>query len=98
MREATHDGAARALARDGRRSPRGVAGARARGIPAAGGSERATTHADGVAVTASPRSRAAVEELAALESDPELARGLSLVAAIRALEAGDAEGARALAA
>jgi cellulose synthase operon protein C len=42
------------------------------------------------------RSRAAVEELAALETDPELARGLTLVAAIRAVEAGDTEGARAL--
>jgi len=40
------------------------------------------------------RSRAAVEELAALESDPELSRGLSLVAAIRALEGGDPAAAR----
>jgi hypothetical protein len=42
------------------------------------------------------RSRAAVEELAALETEPELARGLSLVAAIRALEGGDVAGAREL--
>ncbi|HXN31960.1 MAG TPA: hypothetical protein VN894_08865, partial [Polyangiaceae bacterium] len=34
--------------------------------------------------TAGGRARAAVEELAALEKDPELARGLSLIAAIRA--------------
>ena len=42
------------------------------------------------------RSRAAVEELAALESDPELSRGLSLVAAIRALEGADPVAARKL--
>jgi hypothetical protein len=40
------------------------------------------------------RGLAAVEELAALESDPELARGLSLVAAMRAHATGDTEGAR----
>jgi len=40
------------------------------------------------------RGRAAVEELAELERDPELARGLSLIAAIRALAAGDSSGAR----
>jgi tetratricopeptide (TPR) repeat protein len=42
------------------------------------------------------RSRVAVEELAGLEPDPELARGLSLVAAIRALEGGDPAIARKL--
>jgi cellulose synthase operon protein C len=40
------------------------------------------------------RAAAAVEELAALEKDPEVARGLALVAAIRALDAGDASAAR----
>ncbi|HEX4445574.1 MAG TPA: tetratricopeptide repeat protein [Polyangiaceae bacterium] len=41
------------------------------------------------------RARAAIEELAGIETDAELARGLSLVAAMRAHAAGDAEGARA---
>jgi tetratricopeptide (TPR) repeat protein len=40
------------------------------------------------------RSRAALEELAALEPDRTLARGLSLVSALRAHAAGDAAGAR----
>ena len=40
------------------------------------------------------RARAAVEELAELERDPELARGLSLVAAIRAIAASDSAAAR----
>jgi hypothetical protein len=44
--------------------------------------------------SAGTRGRAAVEELAALESDPELSRGLSLVAAVRALDAGDTDAAR----
>jgi lipopolysaccharide biosynthesis regulator YciM len=42
------------------------------------------------------RARAAVEELAALESDPELARGLWLVAAMRAVVESDAAAARKL--
>ncbi len=41
------------------------------------------------------RARVAVEELAAIESDPELSRGLSLVAALRAHAAGDTAAARA---
>ncbi len=41
------------------------------------------------------RARAAVEELAGLEPDPDLARGLSLVAAMRAHGAGDLDAARA---
>ncbi|MBV9947712.1 MAG: hypothetical protein JOZ69_12735, partial [Myxococcales bacterium] len=49
----------------------------------------------GAGAGGSGRRRAAVEELAGLERDPELARGLSLVAALRALEGGDAEAARA---
>jgi cellulose synthase operon protein C len=40
------------------------------------------------------RRRAALEELAALERDPEMARGLALVAAVRAHAAGDLAGAR----
>jgi hypothetical protein len=40
------------------------------------------------------RPRAALEELAALETDPELARGLSLVAAMRAHAMGDTVAAR----
>jgi tetratricopeptide (TPR) repeat protein len=40
------------------------------------------------------RARAAVEELAAMEKDPDLARGLALVAAMRALAAGDGAAAR----
>ena len=40
------------------------------------------------------RARAAVEELAALEKDPELARGLALIAAIRAHAARDMPAAR----
>ena len=40
------------------------------------------------------RARAAIEELASLEPEPDLARGLSLVAATRALRAGDTAGAR----
>ena len=91
-----HEGAARALA-DMAAAPRGAWLARVLEAflpPPAGPS--ADADADRTAVRASPRARAAVEELVALESDPELARGLSLAAAIRALEAGDAEGARAL--
>jgi tetratricopeptide (TPR) repeat protein len=45
--------------------------------------------------TEDERSRIAVEELAALEEDPELSRGLSLVAALRAHAAGDVSAARA---
>jgi tetratricopeptide (TPR) repeat protein len=40
------------------------------------------------------RARHAVEELAAHESDPDLARGLGLVAAMRAMAGGDTEAAR----
>jgi len=40
------------------------------------------------------RAQAAIEELASLETDPELARGLSLVAAARSLDGGDLEAAR----
>jgi hypothetical protein len=45
--------------------------------------------------SAAPRTAAAVDELAALESDAVLARGLSVVAALRSLEAGDESSARA---
>jgi len=45
-------------------------------------------------VAGDDRPRAAVEELAAIESDSELSRGLGLVAAMRAHAAGDAEAAR----
>jgi cellulose synthase operon protein C len=41
------------------------------------------------------RARIAIEELAALEANPELSRGLSLVAALRAHAAGDTTAARA---
>jgi lipopolysaccharide biosynthesis regulator YciM len=40
------------------------------------------------------RDQVAIEELAALETDPDLARGLSLVAATRSLQAGDPASAR----
>src|SRR5580692_5488975 len=40
------------------------------------------------------RARTAVEELATLETDPELSRGLGLIAAMRAHAAGDEAGAR----
>jgi lipopolysaccharide biosynthesis regulator YciM len=40
------------------------------------------------------RDQAAIEELASLETDPDLARGLSLVAAARALQGGDPASAR----
>lgn len=43
---------------------------------------------------AGSRAQVAIEELAALETDPDLARGLSLVAATRALQAGDIAAAR----
>jgi cellulose synthase operon protein C len=43
---------------------------------------------------AGSREQAAIEELAALETDPDLARGLSLVSATRALQAGDPSAAR----
>ncbi len=43
---------------------------------------------------AGSRAQAAIEELARLETDPDLARGLSLVAATRALQAGDVAAAR----
>ena len=43
---------------------------------------------------AGERGRAALEELAGIESDAEVARGLSLVAAMRAHAAGDSDGAR----
>jgi cellulose synthase operon protein C len=42
----------------------------------------------------SDRARAAIEELAVLEKDPELARGLALVAALRGHAAGDVSTAR----
>ena len=45
--------------------------------------------------TGESRSRIAIEELAGLEADPELSRGLSLVAALRAHAAGDIPAARA---
>jgi tetratricopeptide (TPR) repeat protein len=48
----------------------------------------------GIAPPGGGRARAAVEELAALEKDPELARGLALIAVMRAHAAGDAAGAR----
>jgi len=40
------------------------------------------------------RARGAIEELATIEQDPSLARGLALVAALRAHAAGDKDGAR----
>ncbi len=43
---------------------------------------------------ASDRARTAIEELASLETDPELSRGLSLVAAVRAHALGDVSAAR----
>ncbi len=43
---------------------------------------------------AGSRDQAAIEELAALETDPNLARGLSLVAAVRSLQGGDPVAAR----
>ncbi len=51
--------------------------------------------APGAASAGDERSRVAIEELAALETDPELSRGLSLVAALRAHAAGDTSAARA---
>jgi hypothetical protein len=46
-------------------------------------------------ISARPRTQtAAIEELATLETDPDLARGLFLVAATRALQGGDEAGAR----
>ncbi len=49
-----------------------------------------TSAGDGAA-----RARVALEELAGIEADPELSRGLSLVAAMRAHAAGDTSAARA---
>jgi tetratricopeptide (TPR) repeat protein len=45
--------------------------------------------------TAGTRARAALEELAAVESDPQFARALALLAVLRARAAGDLAGARA---
>ncbi len=94
LSRADHEGAAKAV-QDMAAAPRGAWLARlleayllpGSGTPVADGDGRAS-EADAV------RTRSVVEELAAVETDPDLARGLSLVAALRALQAGDAVGAR----
>jgi tetratricopeptide (TPR) repeat protein len=89
------DGAARAL-REMAGAPRGAWLARV--LEAFLPPAEVSPDADPERTVSNPgsRSRAAVEELAALESDPELSRGLSLVAAIRALEGADPVAARKL--
>jgi tetratricopeptide (TPR) repeat protein len=95
-RQARNDaeGAARAL-REMAGAPRGAWLARvleaflpASPEPAADADPERTVSSQGA------RSREAVEELASLETDPDLARGLWLVAALRALEGGDLAAAR----
>jgi predicted Zn-dependent protease len=94
-RQARNDGegAARAL-REMAGAPRGAWLARV--LEAFLPVPEAPPEADPEQAAAKPaaRGRAAVEELAALESDPELARGLSLVAAMRAVGAGEVDDAR----
>ncbi len=79
------EAAARALREMGA-TPRGAWLAR---VLEAFGVAAPATRSDGNA-----RALTAVEELAALETDPELSRGLSLVAAMRAHEAGDNDACR----
>jgi lipopolysaccharide biosynthesis regulator YciM len=88
------DGAARAL-REMAGAPRGAWLARVLEafLPPAESPEEADPERT---IAKGSRARAAVEELAALETDPELSRGLLLVAAMRALDGGDPEGARKL--
>ncbi len=96
-RHARHDldGAARAL-REMAGAPRGAWLARV--LEAFLPPTEAAPEADPerTASSTGARARAAVEELAALESDPELSRGLSLIAAMRAVEGGDPGAARKL--
>ncbi len=51
--------------------------------------------ASNAAASGGERARVAIEELAGIETDPELSRGLSLVAALRAHASGDTAAARA---
>jgi tetratricopeptide (TPR) repeat protein len=90
------EGEARAL-REMAGTPKG--GWLARVLEAFGTRPAPAPQAEGAEVAATPSpsggwSLAAVEELAAHEKDPELARGLSVVAAMRSLAAGDTGAAR----
>jgi hypothetical protein len=87
------DGAARAL-REMAGAPKGTWLARVLEAFLPPGEAPPDTDPERTISSGGARGRAAVEELAALESDPELARGLSLVAAMRALGEGDPAAAR----
>ena len=86
------DGAARALRELGN-APRGgwLARVLEAFLPAGEGASASPPEAE---AERTARAREAVEELAALEGDPDLSRGLSIVAAMRARDAGDTAAAR----
>jgi lipopolysaccharide biosynthesis regulator YciM len=87
------DGAARAL-REMAGAPRGAWLARVLEAFLPPAEESGEPDPERTVSSSGTRSRAAVEELAALENDPDLSRGLSLVAAIRALQGADPAAAR----